>query len=172
MKQEKSFLRKGKDSPVVACVYPLCAERGADLVLRPTINPPPLICTTQVNTMIRTKCQNMLRMMIMILVLLSCVGGRGKTLNVNIHTTNIPQWEASTIYFFPVKFLTPFTTFYYFSSLVSLVFSLNMSPQRTWDRASKMTLVAFVRLLSTVCFQMPPQIACLNRSKVTLVAFV
>ena len=34
------------------------------------------------------------------------------------------------------------------------------------------TLVAFVRLFSTVCFQMSFQIACMRGSKVTLVAFV
>ena len=37
---------------------------------------------------------------------------------------------------------------------------------------SKVALVAFVWLFSTVCFQMSPQIACLGRSKVTLVAFL
>ena len=36
---------------------------------------------------------------------------------------------------------------------------------------SKVALVAFVWLFSTVCFQMSPQIACLGRSKVTLVAW-
>ena len=37
---------------------------------------------------------------------------------------------------------------------------------------SKVALVAFVWLFSTVCFQMSPKIACLGRSKVTLVAFL
>ena len=36
---------------------------------------------------------------------------------------------------------------------------------------SKVALVAFVWLFSTVCFQMSPKIACLGRSKVTLVAW-
>ena len=49
---------------------------------------------------------------------------------------------------------------------------LHMSPQRTLDRAGKVTLVALVWLFSTVCFQMSPQIACLRKGKVTLVAFV
>ena len=40
------------------------------------------------------------------------------------------------------------------------------------DPKWKFILVAFVWYMSTVCFQMRPQIACLRRCKVTLVAFV
>ena len=49
---------------------------------------------------------------------------------------------------------------------------LHMSPQRTWVRAGKVTLAAFVWFFSTVWFQMFPQMAWLRRCKVTLVAFV
>ena len=49
---------------------------------------------------------------------------------------------------------------------------LHMSPQRTWVRAGKVTLVAFVWLFSTVRFQMSLQMFCPRRCKVTLVAFV
>ena len=40
---------------------------------------------------------------------------------------------------------------------------LHMSPQRTWDRAGKVTLAAFVSLFPTVCFQISPQIANFHR---------
>ena len=49
---------------------------------------------------------------------------------------------------------------------------LHVSPKRTWVRADKVTLVAFVRFFPAVCFQMFPQIACLRGGIVTLVAFV
>ena len=49
---------------------------------------------------------------------------------------------------------------------------LHMSPQRTWVRAGKVTLTAFVRLFSTVCPQMSLQTPCMGGCKVTLVAFV
>ena len=74
----------------------------------------------------------------------------------------------------------------------------HMSPQRTWARACKITLTAFViffssvhtqtfpqigcpikgevtlvvLVFSSVCFQMCPQVDCLRRDKVTLVAFI
>ena len=41
-----------------------------------------------------------------------------------------------------------------------------------WFRIYIVTLVAFVWLFSTVCFQMCPQTVCLKRGKVALVAFV
>ena len=47
-----------------------------------------------------------------------------------------------------------------------------MRPQRTWIRAAKLTLVAFVWLFLGVFFQMWPQIVCLRRGIVTLVAFI
>ena len=47
-----------------------------------------------------------------------------------------------------------------------------MLPQIACLRGCIITLVAFVWLLSTVCFHMPPQIPCLRGCKVTLVAFV
>ena len=49
---------------------------------------------------------------------------------------------------------------------------LHMSPQRTWVRTGKVTLVAFVWLFTTVRFQMFPQITWMIRGIVTLVAFV
>ena len=48
-----------------------------------------------------------------------------------------------------------------------LLLTLQMSPERTWVRAGKVALVAFVWLFSSVCFQMSPQMACLRRGKVT-----
>ena len=56
--------------------------------------------------------------------------------------------------------------------ILSWFVSLNMSLQRIWVTAGKVTLVAFVWLFSSVCFHMIPQITCLDRCKVTLVAFV
>ena len=53
-----------------------------------------------------------------------------------------------------------------FDFLPHFVFS-NVCPRRCI-----ITLVGFVRLFSTVHFQMCPQIACLRRCKVTLVAFI
>ena len=47
-----------------------------------------------------------------------------------------------------------------------------MSPQIVCLRRCKGTLIAFVRLFSTVCFQMCPQSACIRGCKITLVAFV
>ena len=47
-----------------------------------------------------------------------------------------------------------------------------MSSQRTWARACKITLTAFVIFFSSVRFQMCPQIGCPRKGKVTLVAFV
>ena len=58
----------------------------------------------------------------------------------------------------------------YFSPFYTV--SHHMSPQRTWDRAGKFTLAAFVWLFSTVGFQMCPQMACMRRGIVTLLAFV
>ena len=48
----------------------------------------------------------------------------------------------------------------------------NCLPERTWIRACKVTLVAFVWLFSTVCLQMCPQIACIRGCIITQVAFV
>ena len=47
-----------------------------------------------------------------------------------------------------------------------------MCPQIACLRRDKVTLVAFVGLFSTVYFRMSPQIACPRRCKVTLAAFV
>ena len=47
-----------------------------------------------------------------------------------------------------------------------------MHPQITCRRRGKVTLAAFVWLLSNVCFKMVPQGACIRGCKVTLVAFV
>ena len=47
-----------------------------------------------------------------------------------------------------------------------------MCPQGAWIRACIITLVAFVWLFSTVCFQMCHQSACIRGCIVTLVAFV
>ena len=49
---------------------------------------------------------------------------------------------------------------------------LHMFPKRTWVRAGKVALVAFVWHFSTMCFQMSPQCAYMKRCIVTLVAFV
>ena len=46
-----------------------------------------------------------------------------------------------------------------------------MSSQRVCRRECVVTLVAFVWLFSTVCFQKSLQIACINWCKITLVAF-
>ena len=48
----------------------------------------------------------------------------------------------------------------------------NMSPQRTWSRASEVTLAAFAWLFSTVYFQMCPQSACIRGCIITLATFV
>ena len=47
-----------------------------------------------------------------------------------------------------------------------------MLTQRAWIKAGKVTLVAFVRLFPTVCFQTNLRRACLRGCKVTFVAFV
>ena len=47
-----------------------------------------------------------------------------------------------------------------------------MGPQSACLNRGKVTLVAFVWLFSTVCFQMSPQNVCPRRCIVTLVAFV
>ena len=47
-----------------------------------------------------------------------------------------------------------------------------MSTQRACLREDKVTLIAFVWLYSTVCFDMSPQIACVGGCIVTKVAFV
>ena len=47
-----------------------------------------------------------------------------------------------------------------------------MCSQMVCTRRGIVTMIAFVRLFSTVRFQMWPQIACMRRGKVTLVAFV
>ena len=48
----------------------------------------------------------------------------------------------------------------------------HMSPQRTWARACKITLTAFVIIFSSVHTQTFPQIGCPRKGKVTLVALV
>ena len=58
-----------------------------------------------------------------------------------------------------------------FVRLLSIV-CFHMCPQSTCIRRCKVTLVAFVWLFCTVCFQMCPQIACLRGWIVTLVAEV
>ena len=60
------------------------------------------------------------------------------------------------------------------SSLISIFSTVHfqMCPQIACLRRRKVTLVAFVRLFSTVCFQMSSQIKCLGTCKVTLAAFV
>ena len=50
--------------------------------------------------------------------------------------------------------------------------SLHVFPQMVCPWGCIVTLVASIRLFSTVCFQMCPQIACPGGCKVTLVAFV
>ena len=47
-----------------------------------------------------------------------------------------------------------------------------MCPQMACLRGWIVTLVAFVRLLSTVCFQMSPQMVCPRVCKITLDAFI
>ena len=44
-----------------------------------------------------------------------------------------------------------------------------MATESAWIRAGKVTLAAFVWLFSAVCYQMCPQIACMRRGKVGLV---
>ena len=48
----------------------------------------------------------------------------------------------------------------------------HMCPQRTWMGACKVTLFAFLWLFATVCFQIHTHIACLRGCIITLVAFV
>ena len=47
-----------------------------------------------------------------------------------------------------------------------------MCPQMACLGRCKIVLIAFVRLFSTVCFQMSPQSTCITGCKITLVAFV
>ena len=49
---------------------------------------------------------------------------------------------------------------------------VTVRPQRAWIGAVKLALVAFVRLFSSVYFQMCFQRACIRGCKVTLVAFM
>ena len=57
-------------------------------------------------------------------------------------------------------------------SFLHLYVPIHMSPQRTWGRAGKVTVAAYVWLFSAVCFQMCPQSAGICSCIVTLVAFV
>ena len=55
---------------------------------------------------------------------------------------------------------------------IYLTVCFQMSPKMACLNRCKITLVAFVGIFSTVRFQMSSQMACLRRCKITLVAFV
>ena len=88
---------------------------------------------------------------------------------------NLPRPKVNLLIFISIWILTLKTFMWVlwqrnFSPFFTV--PLHMSPQRTLDRAGKVTLVALVWLFSTVCFQMSPQTICPSGCKVALAAFV